>query len=490
MPFSKDNPEAARAAAKKRWEKARQNPTELSLTLPDYGTSGPLPEQGVAGEVELAPQLPVTRDLLAGGIAEWDDDVYNVDPEAYQLMRTCPCVVSPVNKLAFRTASLDLVVVGEGERAKAIQDIIDQSVGMPELIEWLTWARIEGVRFCQIKRAATREGGNIWIVPCFLGGGRKKQKAGGTIQWDGRRLVEVQQTTGVTHHSPKSLPTESFITFRPGAGSNPEGDLELGMACYRIAYNWNEALKNMDAYMELYGVPARIIKRKLDKAKPTQVNTLLTDAAQRLALMRNDKQMALSDEDVIELLEPKGKGFEDLTKYAQYLEGVVQMMILLNTLTSDTKQAGPAGSSTVHLTEEDRAVWYNAHLIAEVLNTQLLPWIKAKNPDLPPLGEGESEPHLMFQQHGNREGEEDVVLSEGDIDPDLSADGQVPPQPSADKRVADEPEVIVSGNPWRVEKQGDKYVVIEVATGEIAGSHDTAAEAEAQRAALEAAENE
>lgn len=54
----------------------------------------------------------------------------------------------------------------------------------------------------------------------------------------------------------------------------------------------------------------------------------------------------------------------------------------------------------------------------------------------------------------------------------------------------DEPEIVVDGNPWRIERRGAKFAVVKVADGSVAGTHNSQAEAEAQLAALEASEDE
>lgn len=54
----------------------------------------------------------------------------------------------------------------------------------------------------------------------------------------------------------------------------------------------------------------------------------------------------------------------------------------------------------------------------------------------------------------------------------------------------EEGEVVVGGNPWRIEKRGEKFAVVKVSDGKVAGTHDTLAEAKAQLAALEASEDE
>lgn len=405
-------------AATKAWAKRKADHDELvRLALPDYDTIGDQPKvpAPLADNVDIGIELPFTRDALAGGIADWEDDVFDVDPNGYRLMRNCPAVQAVIRKLGIRTAGLDLVVVGEGARAEALQEIIDQAEGKQEMVEWNTWAQIEGVRYIQIKQKASREGGPIWVVPTFIGGGRKKQKAGGDLQWDGTRIMSVQKTTGVTHRAPEELPREQFMICRPGCGSNPEGDLELGVSAYRLAFDWNEVRKSQGKYTELFAVPMRIIQRKLDSMRPDQIRGFLSASVEQLQLQQNDRAIGLSQDDIIKLLQPQGRPLLDMTDYKKSIETALSVLILLNALTSDTADSGPAGSSTVHLSEENDAVRHNAHIVLQPLNRDLLPWIYQHNPDLPELAQGESAPFLEMQPMGNRESDKTAIPDEVDI---------------------------------------------------------------------------
>lgn len=47
-------------------------------------------------------------------------------------------------------------------------------------------------------------------------------------------------------------------------------------------------------------------------------------------------------------------------------------------------------------------------------------------------------------------------------------------------------EVVVAGNPWRIERDGDKWLVVKADDGKVVGTHDSLKEAKAQLAALHA----
>ena len=375
------------AAAKKGW----QNRTKQ---LPAYDQSEqPMGSAGGGDTLDLAGELPVSSLFEAGGIANWPDPVYDIDPDGYRTIHNCLPVIESVDKRGTRIAKLNWSVIGEGARADAFREIIDQARNWTDMIKWLNWADVDGVRFMQIKSAASRTS-EPYVIPDFFMGGRRKYKAGGDVQWDGRKLVRVKKTTGQADVQYARLPQWQFIIHRPGAGSSPEGDSQVGTSVYRIAYSWEEALKNIDAYMELFGVPIRVFKGKLNKVRPDQVSGLLTDRANRIKLLKQNKQMILGDEEMIDLLEPKGQGFKDMVEYARYLEGLLDQLFLANQLTSSVTDAGRTGDTKTHLNEESESIYAGAMQLAESLNRHLMPWIDRKNPDLPELADGEFEPYL------------------------------------------------------------------------------------------------
>lgn len=375
-------------AARKGWQTRRK-------VLPDYGINEQAIRPSRDGSiVDLAAELPVSSLFEAGGMASWADPIFEIDQDGYRLIHNCFPVIESVEKRGTRIAKLNWTVSGKGARADAIAEIVAQSKNWAAMIKWLNWGDVDGVRYMQIKTAPARAGGEPWVVPNFFMGGRKKFKAGGTIQWDGRKIVETFESTGQTSRAPRKLPLWQFIIHRPGGGSSPEGDTSVAIALYRIAFSWEEALKNTDAHMELYGIPIRVFKGKMDKVRPTQIAGLLEDRANRLKLLKNNKQMVLEDQEMLELIEPKGQGFKDMIEYAKYLEGLIDQMFLANQLTSTVNDASRTGNTAVHLSEESESIYCGAMEIAEALNRHLLPWIVRKNPNLPDLEEGEFEPQL------------------------------------------------------------------------------------------------
>lgn len=378
---------ARQEASKRGWETRRKS-------LPDYKVPNSAGSISPTDDKDLATELPVERIFEAGGIAGWEDAIYDIDVDGYQVVHNCLPVIETVDKMGIRISKLDWTLLGDGPRAKAIAEIIDQISNWTDMVKWLNWASIDGVRYMQIKSAL---GLGPWVVPDFFMGGRKKFKAGGDMQWDGTTLMQVERTTGVATTQAKKLPLEQFIIHRPGGGSNPEGDSNIGLATYRVAVSWEGALKNTDAYMELFSLPIRVFKNKISNVRPDRIQSALSSVATKLQNLKNNQTAILTDEQMLELIEPKGKGFEDMVEYAKYLEGLLDQLFLSNQLTSTVNDAQRTGNTSVHLDEESEAVYAGAMQMAETFNRYLIPWIVRKNPDLPPLGEDEWEVYIWPQ---------------------------------------------------------------------------------------------
>lgn len=80
-----------------------------------------------------------------------------------------------------------------------------------------------------------------------------------------------------------------------------------------------------------------------------------------------------------------------------------------------------------------------------------------------------------------------------DIEEELKEIDREKMDDAPDPMPADPPaegEIIVDGNPWRIERRNGKFAVVKVADGSVAGTHDTRDEAVAQLAALEASEDD
>lgn len=413
MPFTK---KTAKAAARKRW---------ASLQLPDYGVTPGTPSVSGNDLKDLASEMPESLNALAAGVATWEDWVRNLSADAYQQMFTCPAIIKAIRKLSIRTAKMDWHVVEpakdktkpqtaqlafeaaqagmpapamepehEGsDRAKALTEIFSNIDGWSDFVENCTWALPEGLRIHQIKGVMK----GLWKCPDFHGGGRRKYNAGGDMQWDGTRLVQILRAKGGQTRPSAKLPLDQFAIHRPGPGSNPEGDLNLGVALYNsVARPHSRAITAGDDFVRLFGVPFRMMAGKMDKVTPGRKETLLADMKAQAQQIGAGGVGAMSDDNTVKLLQADPKGLEGIIAWLRYLEGTADDILTLAVLTggAGTSNANRTGDTMVQRDNEDEGAFFNACQIALTFNRYVLPWILDRN-DVPPPDDPEK-PDIYF----------------------------------------------------------------------------------------------
>lgn len=473
----KQRAEAAARGWNKRREKHLQQPEYVKINLPK--------EPNGAGLIDIGAELPITTNALAGGIPKWEDPVLDLDASAYVTMRRCGAIKKATRKLGIRTVKLNWTVVGakkpkpkpampkpdplaaaaglkpvaligknkvrlklpEGSaiefnedgsdadpetpeepnkqtRAEAVAEIFGQIPGWSDFVDWCTGSIHEGTRFYQIKTGDGREkaGGEAWKVPNLAKGGRHRVNAGGDLEWDGaQKLVQQQTVTGQADRPAKELPLDQFCIHSPGGSSNPNGDLDLGVALFNaVVKPWNRGITSGDLWVRLFAVPAILAGTKIDKARPDRITTMLDARAQALAasLGTQGNTTALSNDELIRLLQADPAGLTGMVAWQQYLEGIADDMITLGALTGSAgvAQANRTGDTETHRDNEDEAAFANAVQIAETFNRHILPWIIKKNPSLPPLEDGESEVYLWPNDPSEGDEQDVDVETEGTED--------------------------------------------------------------------------
>ena len=347
-----------------------------------FGVGFKRPPKEPEPPISVAPaaELPYTFDGLARQFPQWKDDIFDTlgKRQAYQTIRRCDVTAQPMRKFAGRVAMRELTVVGQGERRDQLQEIIDHALGVPQMLEWLSWAHIEGVRFVALKGKLA--GG--WIVPDFRQGGRYKAKAGGVLEWDGANIVEQQRTQGIV--TPETAKAKTWDRFRflvhcPSASSNFEGDGDLAWMLYLIAHSAQENDKNQDLYSDRFGVPIKMMRTDTQGLRPDLISARIVANASKLDEARHGGTMGMSAKELADILEPSGSTSEFLAKRHAQLEARAHKLILQNILTSETAASGPTGSSAVHKSEEDMAVELLAGSLSETLTSDLLPFIDRYN---------------------------------------------------------------------------------------------------------------
>lgn len=435
-----------------------------------------VPDEPVVGNEELAGELPVTTNALAGGIPKWEDPLLELSPTAYVEMRRCLALKKGHRKLTIRTCKLNWTMVGADSdkapggvdtstltpaqqqlipdtlaleadpalvaaitpdgldaapaspaatgptqtRAEALAEIFGQIEGWSDFVDHCTGSLYEGTRPYQIKTKKPDDPRNRskgkWTVPNLYMGGRHRFNAGGDIEWDGaNQLIQVEKTTGEAKRKARRLPIAQFAIHRPGPGSNPEGDLDLGIALYNaVVKPWTRGITSGDLWMRLFAIPAVLMGAKIDKARPDRITAMLDARAQAMqaSLQSQGSVTALNSAEVVQLLQADPGGLTGVVAWQQYLESLVDDVLTLAALTSSAgvAQAGRTGNTAEQKDNEDEAAFANGVLIAETFNRHILPWIIEKNPDLPPLADGESEVYLW--PNDPNEGDEQDITTE------------------------------------------------------------------------------
>jgi hypothetical protein len=365
--------------------------------------------------------LPKSVDAMGGGMPVYEDVVYELDAQAYTMLRQCPAIYGPLDKAATAIGRKVWKVVGNkkgktppkepmpevgfklvneklklvepvtgGARQKALQQIIDNMYGLKAATRAMIWGFIEGVIYCKVNTGKSIDGlDGAWVLPDLCGGVRKKVNAGGRLRHyvdDATGEVTLTRSQETNVHAPVKLaqPAElnpkDFLIFVPGANGNPEGEPDLAVNLFKIARLYMKVLKNLDRYTDRHGLPLELV---LGNGRPSELGSLLQTKAQDIADRKPGQTVGLSTREKIELIEPKGQTADFLLQLKTDLEGDAARLILKSTLTSDTKASGPAGSSTVHKAEQDISVEAWAEQFADAMTDQLLPWIVEHNLDLP-----------------------------------------------------------------------------------------------------------
>jgi hypothetical protein len=385
---------------------------------------GPLRRfRGPRNYAQEAPELPDSRDPQLN-IPKWDDPVIRANGLGYQLIRTQMGTAMPMRRLGVRISTLDLVAVGDvnSERRKAYQFIMDKSIGLSDMLQDIVWGLVEGVIFCQMFKAASPAGGPVFIVPNFLRGLSRKEAAGGPITWDGEKLYRVRRINPNVDHTDQHeavLPRDKFFVWRPGAGSDPQGDPWIGLVMLDLAEQLGENKENTNAYRKRHGKIYHIIEKQMNRTKAADRGSILKSLVNR-AFKQNaagedvtDQIPAIGDDkfnqffglpvgDALKLLEPSGATWQFLLDDRKEIKAEALQFIVGQLLTTDSRDSGGTGSSLVHLAGEDKFVAAPARSLQVPFNTDVRDWIDRNNPDIPKLLPGEEEIFYEFRSRGRR----------------------------------------------------------------------------------------
>lgn len=356
-----------------------------------------------------APDLPPRRGSLylsgAYSFPSFPDPIVTLDARAYENIRRTDVVAQPVNKLARKVGMFHLVAVGKGKRRDAIQNICNHVRGLGDILEFMTWAIVEGVRFSWVKGYWT----GTFYAPDLRGCGRLKKNAGGAYSWNGfdysesgeGDVVKVEESymsygeSEQAKRQAKTLDRSRVIVFRPGAGHNPEGDLDIGYQLFLVA----EAARELDhaqrTYTDRHALPKQVIRKMMDRLRPDEVDNVLATAADRMRVANARQVMAMSSGDLLEYLEPKGTTFDFLLQYRRQLEERASKIVTDEFITTMGSQS-PSQSSKSGEDLFNVAAFTVARKLSESVSDTLLPLMERWNPHYLPAYEA-GEPPIYLE---------------------------------------------------------------------------------------------
>jgi len=359
------------------------------------------------------PDLGVWKDL----IKSWEDDAYKIDSKAYKTLWKNDVILQPIMEFSERMSGMQLTVVGSGKLRDELQSIVDAASGVGDALSWFCGAKIEGVRFMQHRAVFDED--LEYFIPDFRGCGARKWKSGGVIYWEGWRQDQINPDRSIGKVSElvgnaddpqiakdqvgKWFKRDEWTVFRPGAGTNPEGDIEHVLQLFLLAESAQLLDKAMRIYADRYSLPRELIKEMLDRLRPDEMTTRLRSAADKAARSSGRRRTSMSQETAIELLEPKGATWQFLTEYRSTLERRAIKIIWGNDLATSSLEGGDRGGKDIGDKQKFAQLAAYGQKICDALSNDWLPWLISLNDGssggkkLPKLKKGEPRPYLALR---------------------------------------------------------------------------------------------
>lgn len=366
----------------------------IRLFLPDYGHTPNITTAPSATGQDVGEELPWGINGNAAMSADYQDHVIDIEDDAHVKARKCLPVSIAVEKAAAGIAKLDWQVRGGNPaRAEWVKKKLEHSLAFYHLLENCVWAKLEGARYHQLKPAPARSG-DMTVSWDFEHGARIKEKAGGTIHNDGVNLYEVRRGGATEQRTERLLDHADFLEFRPGLTPNPEGNTTLGMSLAPLVAAWHDGLYRAKQNAKVASLPATIVEHDFRQRRPSTVSAAISANVTAIQQAQSTGGVVgLSAEAKAKILQPAPGMLADLWVHLEKIVGMVYQAILHNSLTTTTSDSGPAGSSKVHMSEEDKAILVLAMQIADAFNKWAVPALFRWNDgfDVPPLNDGEEE---------------------------------------------------------------------------------------------------
>lgn len=368
-----------------------------------------LPRPAMMPRSEAAPARPAYYDSVARALKRFEDPVADkLDRNAHEYIRTTDVVSYPLRKLAMQVSSRVLTVNGDSAQAEQLQKCFDDSLGVPEFLRWnAMYGGPEGVTLYWLKD--TKRNGNL--VLDFRGGGRHKANAGGVLaitrEYDENtreyreRIVKQREDGSVPQpgDAEEEYPRERFVVYRPGGGSNPEGDSELGWQLYLLAHAAQVNDRNWDDFAEKFVIPTWLVREEMGEARPGNSYAKVDSLAQSVQDAPQGSAIGMTEEHIVSLLQASNTGPLVMELREKALMSRAHKLVLHNELTSSAVQGEGRGDTKVARGEQDLVVEAECLAICEAA-TDALNYLKLRLKQagmLIPLKPGEPEPWLSLE---------------------------------------------------------------------------------------------
>jgi hypothetical protein len=303
-----------------------------------------LPKMFGGGPTEN-PNKPVSTTRLArrgSSLPMFTDLPTQVERGAYDVIYEHDATFSPMFKRACKVGMFVPVVIGEGPRRDEMQEIVDNCIGMSEILEHLSYADLEGVMFAWLRSQALPD--SKMNVVNFMGCGERKINAGGNYWWGGvdyPKMVRLEPlSNGNSDDESLTLDPKRVVVFCPSATPNPDGDTRMALNMLRIASQAAVLDQAEHVYTERHSLPKEIIELVMKEFDPSIVQTALVSAGAALRDSHALDNLAMSPDEVMKLVETNGKTWQFLMELRKSLNGRAHKLVTGENMTTETEGGG------------------------------------------------------------------------------------------------------------------------------------------------------
>lgn len=171
------------------------------------------------------------------------------------------------------------------------------------------------------------------------------------------------------------LPERKFIVHSQGGNDGSPYGLGLGNRLFWPVLFKRQGIGFWLAFADRFGSPTAMGKHPAD-AQPEQVDKLLA----ALSNIAQDTSIAVPDNVVVELLEPKSGNGTVYEPLVRYMDEQISVVVLGETMTTQSGGAGLGSSqANVHNDVRTELAQADADLLSETLNATLIQWLVELN---------------------------------------------------------------------------------------------------------------